>query len=147
MLITGALGSVFAKFWYPRPFKNEVSVFAVAFTVALIPCGIVLFVGKVNYWIIIGAMALLMVVIASSNLYYSYISAYFGRWGKSGTISGITNFAASFGVVFANLVLTRIADGFGWTVTLIVCFALLLIGASLAYIAAPKWAKFKKNEE
>ena len=147
VLITGALGSVFAKLWYPKPFKNEISVFAAAFTVALIPCGIVLFVGKVNYWIIIGAMALLMVVIASSNLYYSYISAYFSRWGKSGTVSGITNFAASFGVVFANLILTRIADAFGWTVTLIVCFALLLIGAILAYIAAPKWAKFKRNDE
>lgn len=147
VLITGALGSVFAKLWYPKPFKNEISVFSAAFTLALIPCGIVLFVGKINYWIIIGAMALLMVIIASSNLYYSYISAYFGRWGKSGTLSGITNFAASFGVVFANLVLTRIADGFGWTVTLIVCFILLLIGTVLTYIAAPKWEKFKENEK
>lgn len=145
VLITGALGSVFAKLWYPRPFKNEISVFSAAFTLALIPCGIVLFVGKINYWIIIGAMALLMVIIASSNLYYSYISAYFGRWGKSGTLSGITNFAASFGVVFANLVLTRIADGFGWTVTLIVCFILLLAGTVLTYIAVPKWKKFKEE--
>ncbi len=147
VLVTGALGSVFAKFWYPRPFKNEVKIFATAFSLALIPCGVVLFVGKINYWIIISAMALLMVVIASSNLYYSYISSYFGRWGKSGTLSGITNFAASFGVVFANFVLTRIADGFGWTITLIVCFCLLALGVVLALIAAPKWEKFKKDGE
>lgn len=146
VLVTGALGSVFAKLWYPVPFKNEVKIFAASFFISLIPCGVVLFVGKINYWIIIAAMALIMVIIASTNLYYSYISAYFGRWGKSGTLSGIINFAASFGVVFANLVLTRIADGFGWTATLVVCFALLCIGAILSCIAAPKWEKFKKDE-
>ncbi len=147
VFVTGALGSLFAKFWYPKPFKNEVRIFATAFSLSLIPCGAILFVGKINYWIIIATMALLMVFLASSDLYYSYISSYFGKWGKSGTLSGIVNFAASFGVVFANFVLTRIADGFGWTVTLIVCFCLLLLGAILAGTSAPKWEKFKRDSE
>jgi len=147
VLITSALGPFFAKLWYPKPFKNELLIFGTAYSLGIIPCIVLLFIGRINYFIIIGAMACFMVIIASCNLYYSYVSAFFGRWGKSGSVAGIVNFAASFGVVFANLVLTRIADGFGWTVTLIVCFILLIIGAMLSYIVAPKWEKFKKNAE
>lgn len=146
VLFTGAAGPFIARYWQ-RITKNEVKIFALSNTIGLIPCGVILLIGKIHYAVIIGAMATLMLTISSANLYYSYVSAFFSRWGKSGTIAGIINFAASFGVFFANFFLTRVADGFGWTATLMVCFGLLLLATVISYIIYPRWEKFKKKEE
>ncbi len=146
VVAVGMLGLYFAKLWYPKPFKSEVAALLTMLSSALIPCGTLLFIGKVNYWLMIIAMALLMLLLSAKGLYISYMQASFNKWGKSATVAGIMNFAASFGVMFANFAFTRIADGFGWIATLFVCFLMLLLAVVLSLIALPKWKKFKKEE-
>ena len=146
VVVVSMLGLYFAKLWYPKPFKSEMTALLVMLSAALIPCGALLLIGKVNYWLMTIAMAVLMLLLSAKGLYVSFMQASFNKWGKSATVVGIMNFAASFGVMFANFAFTRIADNFGWIVTLFVCFLLLLLAVVLSLIALPKWNKFKKEE-
>ncbi|MBQ7897166.1 MAG: MFS transporter [Clostridia bacterium] len=142
----GALGVWVARLWYPKPFSCEASAGGAMFLFSLVPATMLLFIGRLNYWIIVLAMALFVLFMSSANLYLlSYVPTHFNRWGKGGTVSGIVNFACSLGVVMANMVFTRIADAWGWGVTVKVWFLLILLGAVLCLTAVPLWRKFIKN--
>jgi MFS family permease len=147
VLVAGIIGTYTAKFWYPHRFRTEASAIAAMFVVALIPCAIALFIGNISYWIIVGAMLLLVLLMSSVGLYTSsYFPTRFSKWGKGGTVAGITNFSASLGVVLANMVFTRIADAYGWVITVRVWFILLALGTLLALIAIPFWKRFLYKE-
>lgn len=147
VVIAGACGSFFTKLWYPRFVKNEALGYFLMMFVGIFPCAALLLVGKVNYWIIVISMSLLMFFLSSGGLCSSYMQASFNRWGKSGTLSGITNFSASFGVFFANFFFTRIADGYGWLATLKVSLALVILGAVLALASIPLWKKYMPDKK
>lgn len=147
VILAGALGVWAAKIWYPKPFSCEASAGAAMFFFSLIPGALILFIGRLDYWVIIFAMSLLVLFMSGAQLYLlSYLPVHFNRWGKGGTVSGIVNFACSLGVVMANMVFTRIADAFGWGVTVKVWFVLILIGGVLCASAIPMWRKFIKND-
>ena len=148
VVIASACGSFFTRLWYPRFIKNEALGYFLMMFAGVFPCAALLLVGRVNYWIIVISMSLLMFFIAAGSLCGSYMNASFSRWGKSGTLSGIANFSASFGVVFANFFFTRIADGYGWLATLKVSLALVILGTVLAVAAVPLWKKYipEKNK-
>lgn len=146
VIVAGAMGIWVGKLWYPKPFTNEASAGAAMFGFSIIPAILILFIGKLNYWVIVGALALLVLFMSSAQLYLlSYLPIHFNRWGKGATASGIINFACSLGVVMANMVFTRFADTFGWGGTVKLWFALILLGFALCLIAMPKWRKFIKK--
>ncbi len=146
VIAAGALGVFVAKLWYPKPFKNEATAGGAMFFFSLIPAAALLFLGKLNYWVIVVAMAALVLFMSSAQLYLlSYLPVHFNRWGKGGTVSGIVNFACSLGVVMANMGFTRVADAFGWGVTVKLWFVLILVGFLLCLISVPMWKKFIKN--
>ena len=147
VLVAGVVGLYTAKFWYPGRFRTEASATAAMFVMALIPCGVALFIGKISYWFIVAALALLVLLMSSVGLYAtSYLPTRFEKWGKGGTIAGVTNFAASLGVVLANMVFTRIADAVGWIITVRIWFVILAVGAALALLAIPLWNRFLRKE-
>lgn len=146
VILAGALGVWAAKLWYPRPFRCEASAGGAMFLFSLVPATMILFIGRLNYWVIVIAMSLLVLFMSSAQLYLlSYLPVHFNRWGMGGTVSGIVNFACSLGVVMANMVFTRLADGFGWGVTVKVWFLLIALGAVLCLVAVPMWRRFIKN--
>ena len=108
-------------------------------------CVHLLFLGRLNYWVIVVAMALLVLFMSSAQLYLlSYLPVHFNRWGKGATVSGIVNFACSLGVVMANMLFTGVADAYGWGATVKLWFALILLGFFLCLAAVPSWRKFIK---
>ena len=147
-LVAGVLGIFFSKFWYPGKFKTEASATAAMFLIALVPCGVVLLIGKVNYWVIVAAMSLLILHTSSTAPYLTtYAASRFEKWGKSATVAGALNLCSSLGITFANMVYTRVADAFGWAFTTWIWFILLSLGTVLALASVPLWARFLKKEE
>ena len=148
VIIAGGLGTYFSKVIYPKPCRSEASATAVMFIMAIIPAAVIIFTGKISYWVIVVAMALLVLFMSSTQLYVlSYLPTRFNRWGKGATVSGMVNFSSSLGVVMANLLFIRIADGFGWTVTMIFWLALIILGTVLSLVSIPKWRKFIAEED
>ena len=60
------------------------------FGFSLIPAALILFIGQLDYSIIVAAMSLLVLFMSSAQLYLlSYLPIHFNRWGKGATVSGI----------------------------------------------------------
>ncbi|MBE6604191.1 MAG: MFS transporter [Ruminococcaceae bacterium] len=143
VLVCNVLGPILAnKLAYF--FRNEMLATALMFALTIPAAFFTLLLGSVNYWFIIAATALI-VLCASANGYFTMTlaSVAFVKWGKGGTVAGITNAAAAFGIVGANFALTLIADKFGWIPTLITLISLIVFGTVLALIGTPVWKKFK----
>ena len=126
--------------------KNELRVAATFFFV-MIPVGIVtLFLGKIGYWAIIGAMALLAFFSSSSTLFLSsLVSAKFNLLGFGATAAGLLNAAGALGHVAASALMTFLADTRGWLSSFTVLFILIAASFMLILIAMPVWKRFKNN--
>ena len=115
---------------------------------AMVPMGLItLLLGRINYWFIIVATALL-VLFATATSYFTMTlsSVVFVKWGKGATVAGILNAAAAFGIVGANFLLTLIAEKLGWIITIVTINALIVICVLLSFIGTPIWKKFKNLE-
>ena len=135
------IGSRFSKL-----IKNEVLV-CVVFLGAMIPAALVtLMLGKISYWFILAAVAVIVFLSGATSFYVgTVIATKFNKWGKGATVAGILNCFAASGNVVANFVLTLIADKLGWNMTLLVILLLICVAFVLGIIAVPMWNKFKKN--
>ena len=146
VLLSSALGPILAG-KIAKIFKNEMFANAILFS-AMMPMGLItLLLGKINYWFIIVATALL-VLLATATSYFAMTlsSVAFVKWGKGATVAGILNAAAAFGIVGANFLLTLIAEKFGWVITIITINALIVLCVILAFVGTPVWKKFKNLE-
>ena len=143
VLFCNTLGPILAN-RLAHLFKNEMLTAALLFLLSMPLSFVTLLLGSINYWFIIAATALI-VLCASANGYFTMTlaSMAFAKWGKDGTVAGITNAAAAFGIVGANAILTLIADKLGWIATLITIVSLVVFGAILGFIGTPIWKKFK----
>ncbi len=143
ILISGIFGPFVAQLIYPRFIHNEVAACAV-FLCAAIPCVIAIaFVGEINYWIIVVALAILALLMSASGLFTtSLIASRFNKWGYGATVAGLLNCMASFAIVAANMVFTGMAESAGWNVTTIVWVAMIVLGALLVIVTIPIWKRF-----
>ena len=147
VLVASTFGLFVTRFLYPHLIKSEVKAAAILFTAALPLLLITTLTGKISYWIIVVAYALIIMLMSGMGLLtVTYASSRFNKWGKGSTVSGIINCAASLGVVFSNLVFTRTADTLGWGGTITLWIITMSIGAIVAFIAIPIWQKFLKTD-
>ena len=106
-----------------------------------------LLLGTVNYIVIVILLALVVMLMSAASLFTSsYIAARFNPWGKGGTVAGALNCAASFGVVAANTLFTKIADEFGWHGTIIVWIVIMTISLIVSASHIPIWTRFLKKK-
>ena len=106
---------------------------------------ITLMLGKISYWYILAAVAVIVFLSGATSFYVgTVIATKFNKWGKSATVAGILNCFAASGNVVANFALTLVADRFGWYMTLVVILLLICAAFVMGIIAAPIWKKFKK---
>ena len=103
------------------------------------------FIGKINVYILLGVLSIVLLFMSPMTSYSTHISAAFAKYDSVATLSGILNAMASLGIVVANYVFARIADNSGWVVTSNVWVVLLIAATVLAFMAVPAWRKFIKK--
>lgn len=124
---------------------NVPSVIAI-FSALCIPFFIlVLWVGNVNLFLIVGSLTMICIVSSALTLQFSYISKTFAEFGCVGTLSGLFNCAASFGIMAWNFVFTRVADAHGWGATTKLWLIIMIAEFIIAIISIPIWKKFLKK--
>lgn len=145
VLFCSAAGPVFGNL-FAKYIKNEMLISSV-FIGCMIPMGAVtLLLGKISYWYILAAVAVIMLLTSATSFYVTtLVATKYNKWGKSATVAGILNAFSAFGVVGANFALTLIAEKLGWLMTLITVSVLIVVAFILAVTVTPIWKKFKKN--
>ena len=147
VLVAGVIGPTVAHFIYPRFFKTETAAFTVIFFAAVPLMVVTLFVGQINYWVILVVMSLVELLMTAAGFFATtLIPARFNKWGKGGTIAGIMNALAALGIVAANSISTAVAESFGWVVMLVSWLVLMILCAVLSFITIPMWKRFLKND-
>ena len=147
VLVAGVVGPTLAHVIYPRFFKSETTASTVLFLVAIPLMAVTLFVGTVNYWVMLAVLSVVEMLMTAISFYIGMlIPARFNKWGKGGTIAGIINALAALGIVAANSVSTAIAEAFGWVAMLGFWLVLMVLCTVLSLVTVPMWKRFLKND-
>lgn len=146
IIISGVLGMILARtFICPRLFKNEVTASLVLLLLALPLAVVIRMVGIVSVPVLILAMCVMSAAMSSVLLFGSYMNMQFARYGKSGTAAGVSNAAASFGVVLQSYGFVNIADRSGWPAVTNLWIIMVAAAVICTAISVPLWSKFKKR--
>lgn len=147
-IVIGVAGKFVIKWLYRKKIYNECMTMAICLA-ALIPVfGGMLFVGRINIWLMVMLVSLVtLIAAASSTLPFTYISVRFSRLGKGATVSGLINSMSAFGIVVANYVSPRVADAFNnnWVPVILVWMGFALVSALISLAAFFPWKKFIKS--
>lgn len=127
-------------------FRNEFVAITTLLTAAL-PFAIVpLWVGKINYWIIVASISVVILLASAAGFFTTtYLAVSFAQWGKDGTVAGLLNALSSLGFVAVLFGLTAIAEFLGWRITWLFIILMLLIAMVLSSVETPIWHHFKED--
>lgn len=147
-IIAGVMGKFVMKWIYSKKIYNE-CLFMIFCLLLIIPVfGGMLFVGKINIWIMVILVSLVVLIAAASAILpFNHVSVRFSRLGKGATVSGIVNAMSALGIVVANYVSPRVADAFNnnWVPVILVWIGFALVSALIAFAAFFPWRKFIKG--
>ena len=145
IIVAGLCGTLLVKLvLYPRIVKNELA--------GLIVCGCILL-GFTATFVFASTVSLVVVSLCgialfstAASLFISYFNASFAKYGKNGTAAGISNAAASFGIVLLNYGILKISEIWGWASVryLWLIFVMVLIICSVCVFFISK--RFRKTE-
>ena len=141
------LGTLIAKFIYPRFIKNEALSFSLMLLIALPFTFALTFVGRLDIKLMIISASVIACAITATNLFKQYYCMQFTKYGKNATAAGIVNCADSFGIVVQSYCVGRLADGFGWNTVTVILFIVMAGAVVLSFISVPLWIAFKKNKK
>ena len=125
--------------------KNEMVGRAVALAAVLVPFGILYYIGKIPFSLAFLMLAVSTMIISIHSLLSVRISNRFHAAGLSGTVSGMLNMMAAFGVVFASSGYAFLAENYSWSAVLVAWIALAVVAGGLSLVGARRWAKFMKQ--
>ncbi|MBQ4631081.1 MAG: MFS transporter [Clostridia bacterium] len=138
----GIFGKTAMNFIYRRKAYNQSMALAVMFVLLVPLLGSMLLIGKINMWIILAIVSIVILIAAAGSYIATYMAVPFTKYGFNGTAAGILNAMASLGIVVGNFALTRIADSFNWSTVWIVLTVMSAAGCVLCLIAFVPWKKF-----
>ncbi|MBQ4528183.1 MAG: MFS transporter [Clostridia bacterium] len=142
----GICGKTAMNFVYRRKHYNQSMAMGVLFLVLIPLLASMLLIGKINMWIILAIVSMVVFIAAAGSYIATFMAVPFTDYGFNGTAAGVLNAMASLGIVVGNYALTRIADGFSWTAVWIVLTVMSVAGCILCMIAFFPWRKFIKTE-
>lgn len=147
VLVMNAVGTALAYVIYPRFIKNEATVLLLLFALALPPCIVTLFVGRISYWAIVAMLALIAMMMGAATLFTtSYIGTRFNRFGYGATVAGLLNCMSSLGIVTAFTLFPGLSESdFGWQGVSVVWVILMTLAVALCGVILPLWRKFIKE--
>jgi len=149
-IVLGVVGKLLIKCIYRKKVYNECMTIMICLMSLLPIFGVMLFVGKINVWLMLLMVSLVvMISSASATIPFSHMTMRFSKMGKSATVSGLLNATTSLGIVVANYVSPRVADAFdnNWVPVVAVWMAFAAVSVLLAFISYFFWKKFIKSDQ
>ncbi|NLK39105.1 MAG: MFS transporter [Clostridiales bacterium] len=129
-----------------RLIKNEMTCAAVVFSVAFLAVLLMAVFHSSNPWLSIALSSIITGCMHGVNLIIlSYIPVQFNRYGNVSSISGILNFFAHIGGALSMYSIAKIAELFGWQMTILTWALIIFIGTASCLICIKKWARFTKD--
>lgn len=147
-IIAGVIGKFVMKRIYRNKIYNETLSMMICLLIIVPVCGGMLFVGKINIWIMVILVSLVVLIAAASAMLpFNHVSLRFSRLGKGATISGIINAMSALGIVVANYVSPRVADAFNnnWVPVILVWIGFAVVSALISFAAFFPWRRFVKG--
>ena len=146
VLCAGVLGTLLVRtVIYPKIIKDEVAAMLLFFVISLVPCIVLIYIGKVNIAVSVFMMCLIACVLTAVTYLTTMVSTQFTKYGKNGTAAGIMNSAASFGIVVQSYGIARIADSFSWKTVTTIFVGIVVFAIVLCIVAYPLWKRFKNK--
>ena len=146
VIASGLVGTMIIKLiLYPRFIKNEMTGICVMLAAAL-PFTIALkFVGTIPVPAAVASLCGITVTTTSTHLLLSYYNMCFAPYGKNATAAGLSNAAASLGIVFESYGFVHIADLFGWNTVTSLWIIMIAVAALFTATAIPLSKRFKRG--
>ncbi len=146
VILSGVIGTIIVRFVLCRIIKDEI-VGTILLLALCLPFTLIMrFVGSCSVWL---AVASLCIIVAALNATHYLSLAYnmrFTRYGLNGTAAGITNAAASFGIVIQSYGFTLLAEATSWNFVADVWLVMVGSAALLLLISLPRWKRFTAME-
>ena len=146
ILISGMLGTFLTRtVLYPKYIRHEIKGQLWLFLACLPLSILLLFIGRISLWIAIPALCIILVALSAGSLLIQYYNIYFVPYGKNGTVAGIINAGASFGVVIANYGSLTLADHLGWGAVIVTWVAMIAITILCILFAIRPTTRFREQ--
>lgn len=130
-----------------RKIKSPILGIGLSFALCIIPFTVLMFIGKIPLILALLMLALYKMISSSNGVFITQMSVQLGRFGYSGTYSGMANACASFGVVVASGTYGIIADKFGWSAITAIWLILSVMSVLCCVPAFYMWKKLIKKED
>ena len=128
---------------YKRFLKNEALGGALMFGIGAAMAALIAFIPDLPPVLTIICAAILTGSMHGVNLFLiAYLPAKFSSFGKTSTISGITNSCAYAGCALYTYGVALISNRFGWQATTLTWFVIPVAGFIACFAALPLWNKF-----
>ena len=145
IIMFGILGIIFVKIvLYPKRTRNELKGFMVLMLLALPFSAILSLVGKVNMILIILSFGISNALFTGGNLFLTYYTNCFVKYGKSATAAGVINGAAAVGIVVSGYGFLRIAEIWGWQAVAALWIGIIVVAIILVLTNLQIYKKFKE---
>lgn len=146
IIVSGVAGTLLLKLLiFPRLIKNEIACYLVLLGIAFPFTFVLRFVGVLPVGVIVFALCMASLFLSATHLLTQYFNMHFIKYGLNGTVAGIINAAASFGLVLNFCVFGPTAEIMGWQTVTTLWIVMVLVGAvSVAFGIAPS-KKFIKS--
>ena len=146
LLIINLSGVFMVQSLYPRKIKNIVLLLTLAFLICLPMICLMIFMGKISVWFIIAFLTIsTTMTYAGNQMFNVIIPTCFSKHQKTGTVAGILNAFACFGIFVANFLYGWLSEKFGWTVVIVFWISIAAIALIMSAMATPLWSKFTKK--
>lgn len=141
------LSPAVARIVYPNLLRDEVKIMVVSCALG-VPCIIsFLWMKHVSVFLIVALFAFLRLSMGVAGNLSNVPSSRFAFYGKTATVSGITNAFASFGNALSLLGSGLLAERFGWTVTIWMWIVSAGVTTLSYALSLPFWGRFCKQQE
>lgn len=143
LLVVNLSGIFITDYLYPKYIKNAAAIFGVCFLVSLPFTALLLFTGKISVWLIV-----LMLIVVTTMMYGGnrivtvIIPSFYTKYGKVGSMAGILNAIASFGILVSTYGFGVLAEKMGWSSTIISWIIIAAVALIFCVAAVPIWRKF-----
>ncbi|MBQ4629976.1 MAG: MFS transporter [Clostridia bacterium] len=143
----GISGKITMDFICKKRTYNQALAMGIVFSVLVPLLASMLLIGKINMWIILIIVSMVVLIAAAGSYIATFMALPFTPYGFNGTTAGIINAMASLGIVVGNYALTRIADDYSWTAVWLVLACMSVVGFVLCLIAFTPWKNFSESNE
>ena len=146
IIVAGIVGVIVAKCLYRRHIKDEIKGHIYAFLIIIPFLIAITFVGKINLIVSVISLAVVAMVASGLQLFTSYMTMEFARYGKDGEVAGLLNSSTSIGFIIQTYGIAVISDNFGWFAVTWLWLTMTVLSIIVLLYIYPKWKKFKNGE-